>query len=256
MTQPDISIITPGGDRPWSFRRLAEYLSRQTFQGIIQWLVMADCKNPKPYVDLWNTFPLDARFRGCYMHMFEYDPGMIGPKSLARNLLRGLTFATGKYIVICEDDDWYHPDYLQIVYNHLTHHGCAVTGPIWQKYYHLPSLSWKIYKNIGSALCSTAFHNSLRGMMQDAARWCQDHNKKGLDRRFWDSLPMEIKDIYDPMNFNPVIGMKGLPGRFGIGVGHQPRAFNSDADASVLKDWVGEKDAEVYLNLRSTFCET
>jgi hypothetical protein len=138
--------------------------------------------------------------------------------------------------------------------NHLAADNIKSAGTIWQRYYHLPSLSHRTYKNVGSALCSTVFHRDLIPQLSAAARWCGENNRKGIDRRFWDSLEPEWKDIFEPEK-NQVIGMKGLPGRFGIVSGHQPRGFHADPDAATLKEWVGN-DANNYLNLRSKFNET
>lgn len=231
---------------------LKEYLFRQTFPGTIQWLVISDSQNQKPYEKIWLDFAMramqDKRFIDSEMHMISYLPELIGPKSLSRNLIRGLEMANGEIIIICEDDDWYGPEHIKECIDHLAADKIRATGTIWQRYYHLPSLSHRTFKNVGSALCSTAFHRDFLPKMMESAQWCGDNNRKGLDRRFWDSLDPEEKDIFEPEH-NQVIGMKGLPGRFGIGVGHQPRGFEDDQDTNILREWVGE-DARIYLELR------
>lgn len=252
--KPDITIITPSGDRPWSLRLLSQYILRQTFPGTIQWIVVSDSQNQKPYEQVWTNFACaaisDNRFINGAMHQLPYQPDLVGAKSLAQNLLWGLGHAEGELTFIGEDDDRYGADHLKECVSHLAKPGIKAVGTIWQRYYHLPSLSYRTYKNVGSALCSTAFHSSLKGKLMDAARWCGENNQRGIDRRFWDSLPEECKDIFEPKH-NQVIGMKGLPGREGIGVGHRPRDFIADADALTLKAWVGDHDAKVYLKLRS-----
>lgn len=230
---------------------LKHYLLRQTFPGTMQWLVISDSQNQDPYKQIWGHFGLmvDNRFQKSALHMLPYEKELVGAKSLAQNLWYGLTRAEGEIIFICEDDDWYGPEHLKDCVLRLAQDGIQATGTIWQKYYHLPSLSHRTFKNVGSALCSTAFHRDLIPKMIDAARWCGERDRKGIDRRFWDSLPPECKDIFDPEK-DQVIGMKGLPGRFGIGIGHQPRGFTIDEDAKLLREWVG-KDADTYLKLRS-----
>lgn len=250
MSNPNVTIITPGGDRPWSLNLLRQYLLRQTFPGTMQWLVISDSQNQKPYEDIWLNFAksMDPRFIDGQMHELPYDAEFLGPRSLAENLLWGLRRAKGEIIVICEDDDWYGPEHIKECVTHLAANKIRATGTIWQRYYHLPSMSHRTFKNVGSALCSTAFHRSLIPNLQEAALWCGENNRKGIDRRFWDSLESEEKDIFEPEK-NQVIGMKGLPGRFGIGVGHQPRGFINDADATVLREWT-EGDANAYLKIR------
>jgi hypothetical protein len=249
--KPDITIITPGGDRPWSFNLLKHYLLRQTFPGTMQWLVISDSQNQKPYEMIWTQFALqsDPRFIQGELHQLTYDKTIIGPKSLARNLVWGLMRAKGEIIFICEDDDWYGSDHVKECINHLAQPEIKVTGTIWQRYYHLPSLTYRTYKNVGSALCSTAFHRDLIQPLINSAVWCEEHEQRGIDRRFWDSLPEDQKDIFEPLN-NQVIGMKGLPGRIGIGVGHRPRGFEADPEAKMLREWIGN-DADTYLQLRS-----
>ena len=253
MSNIDITVITPGGDRPWSLDLLRKYLLRQTFPGSIQWLIISDSRNQKPYEQIWLQFVLhtlsDARFQNGALHQLPHDISSLGPRSLAQNLIWGLERAQGNAIFICEDDDWYGKGHLMECFYRLSKPKIGAVGTIWQKYYHLPSLSYRTFKNIGSALCSTAFHRNLIPIMIEAASHCYQHNQKGIDRRFWDSLSLEQKDIFDPKK-NQVIGIKGLPGRAGIGIGHQPRGFEQDQDAAILRAWVGD-DADIYLTLRS-----
>ena len=217
----------------------------------MQWLVASDSKNQEPYEKIWTHFcmMLDKRFRKCALYQLPYDETFLGPKSLAQNLWWCLERAEGEIIFICEDDDWYGPEHIKECVNHLAQPGIKATGTIWQRYYHLPSLSHRTFKNVGSALCSTAFHRDLIPKLIESVSWCGKNNRKGIDRRFWDSLPDECKDIFDPEH-NQVIGMKGLPGRLSIGVGHNPRGFEIDKNAELLHNWIG-KDVDIYLKLRS-----
>jgi hypothetical protein len=47
-------------------------------------------------------------------------------------------------------------------------------------------------------------------------------------------------------NQNVSIGIKGLPGRAGIGYGHEPKGFITDTGGRQLKKWVGPEWFNVY----------
>ena len=49
-----------------------------------------------------------------------------------------------------------------------------------------------------------------------------------------------------------VVGIKGMPGRRGVGQGHQEQFYGGrkrDAKGAVLRRWLGAEDANVYLDL-------
>jgi hypothetical protein len=92
-----------------------------------------------------------------------------------------------------------------------------------------------------------------------------------LDIRFWrkfngreadkltlpnDRLEWESKDgrslVFDDVNCSLYAGMKGMPGRRGIGIGHNERScYYLDKDLKVLRNWVlSESDYQKYLHIK------
>lgn len=166
-----------------------------------------------------------------------------GPRSLAMNLLAGLPLVRGDALLIFEDDDWYSPDHIQVCMSRL-HAGIKATGSNWQRYHNVSNRHWIIMRNKGSALCNTAILADLIPQLTQAARDAYQTNRKGIDQLFWTRLPQTVTDCHD---IDTVVGIKGLPGRKGIGMGHQPpdRRWTADPRLDKLREWIGA-DAELY----------
>ena len=247
----EISIITPTGDRYQTLRLLAFMLLNQTFRGVIQWIVVDDGETDASARALQGVGESLLANRGVftihYKRIFRREDQ--GPKSLAANVMAGLGLATAPNILIMEDDDCYHQDYVFDMHRRLM--AADVAGTIWQKYYHLPSMTYRIFLNRGSALCATGFRSHLIGTIAEAARACLLTGSKGIDAKFWglvSGCPSLKQDLFDPA-VDLMIGMKGMPGRGGIGVGHRPKKFLADPVGDTLRLWTG-KWAESYLEMR------
>ena len=95
-----VCCLTCTGDRPLALSRAKYYIQRSRYpvEGTVEWVVVDDGITP-------------------------YNPGECtylrrspdGPNSLGRNLLYGLIYIANSllipdYVIIHEDDDWYHPD--------------------------------------------------------------------------------------------------------------------------------------------------
>lgn len=93
-----ISIITPTYNRPAFLNRLKAYVLAQTHADF-EWLILDD--SPEPNVDFAAI--TDRRIR--YIHVPIRST--LGAK---RNEL--VAMSMGQYIVQCDDDDYYRPDYL------------------------------------------------------------------------------------------------------------------------------------------------
>jgi hypothetical protein len=82
----------------------------------------------------------------------------------------------------------------------------------------------------------------MRGAAIETFRWaCQQHTKF-IDLELW----RKHRSRY-LFGGGRVCGIKGLPGRGGIGMGHS-RDFNGthDPDGRILREWIGD-DADLYL---------
>lgn len=219
-----VSVITPTADQPTGIALAEKYMARQTVQPF-EWIV-ADDGAEAATLTMGQTHIVRKRDQE-------------GGRSLAGNTLAGLEAATGDVIVIWEHDDHYAPDHIEVCLAHLAKARAA--GSKWQRYYNVEHRCWIVMKNIGSALCNTAFTADLIPAMQAACDKVLCTGSIGLDRMFWDSLEPADKCVHE---IDTVVGIKGLPGRIGLGMGHRPgkngRIWRDDPGGFKLREWVGE----------------
>jgi hypothetical protein len=154
--------------------------------------------------------------------------------------LEGLDAVSKRDIVVfIEDDDWYSPEWLRAV-DSLS--GTAeLIGERRAFYYNVVKRSWMEMKNESHAsLCSTAITGSA---IETLKKVCQQA-PQFIDLALW--RVHRNKQLFDAQH---VVGIKGLPGRKGIGMGHNASyGFRQDPSAEVLRNRVGS-DADFYFNL-------
>jgi glycosyltransferase involved in cell wall biosynthesis len=227
-----ISVITPTADQPMGMRLLERYMARQTIRPD-EWIVADDGVEPAS-LTMGQTHVVRPR-------------AAEGGASLAGNMLAALERVTGDVVIVFEHDDHYRPDHIETCLRGLARH--KATGSIWQRYYNVEQRCWIVMRNIGSALCNTAFTSDLIPTMQAAAHAAIAKGSYGLDRLFWDSVATRDKLLTQT---ETVVGIKGLPGRKGLGMGHRPRqngrAWSDDPSGARLAEWVGA-DAQFYLGV-------
>jgi glycosyltransferase involved in cell wall biosynthesis len=220
-----ITLITPTADQPLGMMLAEQYIARQTV-GFHEWIVADD-----------GTVP--ARLTMGQKHLVrkrEHEGG----RSLAGNMLAALPHVTGDIVVMIEHDDWYSPLHLATSLQRLQ--DAKATGNGFQRYYNVHVRCFRLMKNVGSALCNTAFTADLIPAMQQAAKAAFQQGGYGVDRLFWDSLTSG-KDVHD---IETVVGIKGLPGRPGLGMGHRPdKGWSLDPQLVTLREWIGD-DVENY----------
>lgn len=217
-----ITLITPTADRPEAFALCERWMARQTVQ-YDQWIVVDD-----------GITPLTPTMG--QQHITRWRNGE-GVASLAGNLLAAIPHVEGDYVFIIEDDDYYQPSHIEVQVNHLQTH--SLVGCRWLHYYNL-GRGWRRIRNKCSALCNTAFEKRHLIDLGLAARKAIDEGTYHVDGLLWESVG------YDGLhNDITVIGMKGLPGRKGIGIGHHSDGWRVDPGKRQFKAWLGE-DAAYY----------
>jgi hypothetical protein len=151
-------------------------------------------------------------------------------------MLAGLAaIEPGAALVCIEDDDWYARDWLAHVAAELRHD--ELVGETHARYYNVATRVGRQLTNAEhSSLCSTAVRGSALGALRDACRT----GARWIDIDLW-------KRGGHLFGGHRVVGIKGLPGRGGIGMGHD-RAFRgqADPDGRLLREWIGG-DADAYL---------
>ncbi|HHA2844535.1 glycosyltransferase family A protein [Stenotrophomonas maltophilia] len=225
-----LTLLTATGARPAAWALCERWMARQDYSGPVRWIIVDDGADPQPV-----TFRRD----GWQLVLVRPSPHWApGQNTQARNLLKGLA-AVGpeERLVIIEDDDWYAPDWLTTIAAELEH--AELVGEHRARYYNVAQRRGRQLANTGHAsLCSTAMRGAALRDFADACR----SRPKFIDLELW-RRPRGRRLF----GGHRVVGIKGLPGRGGIGMGHD-LDFNGEADpcGALLRNWVGQ-DAEVYL---------
>jgi hypothetical protein len=204
-------------------------MARQDYPGTVRWVIVDDGAQAQPV-----TFARD----GWELEIVRPVPfWRAGDNTQARNLLAGLErIGADERVVVIEDDDWYARDWLSHVAAQL--HRAELVGECRARYYNVALRRGRQLSNTGHAsLCSTAVRGSALAELRAACRM----RPKFIDLELWRRARSRF--LFDG---HRVVGIKGLPGRGGIGMGHRDD-FQGTADAGghLLRDWIGD-DAGLY----------
>jgi hypothetical protein len=226
-----LTVVTPTADRPVAFALCERWMARQTRQPD-EWIVADGGQTP-------------VVCTGGQRHLHQRSG--LGVVNFLANVRRGVEAATGDLIAIVEDDDWYDARHLEVVIGQLTP-GVLAAGDDTQRYYHLPHRAWKRFPNIGACLCQTVFRREALPVFLHALSEAEDVRHYGIDGRFWSRLPRQQTSL---VRTETVLGIKGLPGREGLGIGHRPRLhdWTNDPQMRQLTAWIGPADAAIYHGL-------
>jgi hypothetical protein len=224
-----LTLLTATGARPEAWAICERLMAAQDYAGPVRWLVVDDGPEPQQV-----TFQRE----GWVVEIIRPAPAWRpGQNTQARNLLAGLAHChAGNRVVVIEDDDWYARDWLSHVAAQLEH--AELVGECRARYYNLPRRIGRQLQNAGHAsLCSTA----ISGRAIDALRRACQGAPKFIDLQLWRCF--HRRHLFDG---HRVVGMKGLPGRGGIGMGHRDEFSGvADPDGALLREWIGE-DARLY----------
>lgn len=217
-----IACLTCTGDRPKMLERSKYYLERSTLQA--EWIVVDDGITP------FNP-------GGCRYLRRKPD----GPNSLARNMLHGLRECNADIILFWEDDDWYAPTRIQNQVAGMRK--CSLHG--WRNsiYYNIAHRCWHAHMNTRhSSLFETGIRADLKAGLISLIE--KDVNNPFIDLKLWQEFwHLGRIERHDKQ----AIGIKGGPGRLGIGSGHRPVGYAPDSDFDTLKSIIGAADAEWYI---------
>jgi len=233
---PLVTIITCTADQPFGFQLCERFMARQTIwnSARLQWLVIDD-----------GLVPVAPTMGQTYVRRAR-EPGCTGAQSLARNLLTALPRVRGHYVVIAEHDDYYGPDHLERLVAQLAPARVLIAGDDIQRYYNVATRQWKVFKNRGAALCQTGFKRPLLPLFQRVVETCLAAGTYGIDGRLWAKMAPGDRALSHTAT---VVGIKGLPGRAGLGLGHRPTAaWTQDPTLQQLRHWIGD-DVACYADL-------
>lgn len=238
--QPLVTLITCTGHRPEALKICNKLMSNQTFQDEVQWVVIDD-EAPSDFFEIEIRYRADAsaaRFNiGKHGGPKLWEPGF---NTQRFNLDEAFKHIAGDYILIIEDDDWYHPTYIEEMVNLLQHHDLVGEGNA--KYYSLKVPGFKQMHNYQhTSLCQLGMRKEVLPLFYKAIH----SGELYIDIALWKKAFEEKLKTCIFTNRQLSIGMKGLPGRPGIGVGHTAKDYMYDAGMKQLEKWIG-KDVELY----------
>lgn len=226
-------LLTPTGGRPEALALLAGYINAQTYDGPARWIIVDDCepKSPLPTVragiDIGEVRPA-----------WRWLPGM---NTQAASMSEGLAWVEpGDTVVVLEDDDAYLPDHLANVLAALER--VEMAGEQVARYYNVATGRWKVLPgHYHASLASTAVRGRALAMLREV---CAAGSRR-IDMDLWQAFngPKVL------LGSENVVGIKGLPGRGGIGVGHRDAFGAPDRSGQVLAQWLGPR-AEAYRGFR------
>lgn len=249
-----MTVITPTGDRPLTFALCRHWMARQTLKPD-QWIVVDDGQT--------------ALRPDLFMKYIRRLPGPADPKfTMLANLTAALPEIAGDKIIFFEDDEYYAPDFIATMARQLDR--AELAGIMRSKYYHLPSGGYFKHTNIFHAsLAETGFRRGFLNQFKTLLNESRDF----LDIRIWRSVAggmvgMSARPgqstasmtermlaggrglLFDDVERPLYLGMKGLPGRTGIGIGHNAVNYPhfDSTDRRMLRQWIPD-DYKIYFDI-------
>ncbi len=231
----DVSCIIPTGVRPLFVQRAIEYWKRQSMSKTCRELIIATDGDVLP--DMSGT-------AGYNITLVEVKPG---PKkdSMVRNMSDGIRYASGEYIAVWEDDDWYGIDRLERQYKCIIETGVDMVGADRNIYYN-------IFKNMFRTMltpdhashCAMMYHRRVLRYFDYSAQ------PKGVYCDLEMSKRAKAHGGLYLMDNHTCRFVTGIKHATGYGIGHRPEhpRWNKDPGWRYLRDIIGEEDAEWYAN--------
>lgn len=240
-----ITLITPTGGRPEAWQLCQKYILNQTTvkSGTpIQWIVVNDCPD----------VPLPMLTETKLAKNIEMQ--IIIPQKLWRdgintqrtNMDESLKFVKGDFVFVIEDDDCYLPNYIDTMLWLLQKWDFVGQGN--SRYYNIQSRSYKEWRNYKhTSLCETAFKKSKLDCLDRAI----NSGQLFFDVQLWEIIKNERHSYLLFEHIGLICGMKGLPGKKGIGGGHVSNdpSFTPDPGFDKLREWIGVEYSKEYASM-------
>lgn len=241
MVGYDLALVTCTADQPIGMALCERFMQAQTAWGKmrIQWVVADD--GDVPAVCTLGQVHIRRR----------REPDCSPSRSLCRNLKAALREVYAPLIAIIEHDDYYGPSHLEEIVAALTsRHNALACGQMSRYYYNVERRCYRLVRDGAPALCQMALRAEAIPLLRKAAADMDSNNWRGVDLAFWRSVDANRRV---ELSQGSVVGIKGLPGRAGIGYGHRPtsRGWTPDPVGAKLAELVGAELAREYLSLHN-----
>lgn len=214
-----IALITPTGNRSKQIALCAKWMRRQTYQGDVLWIIVDDAI-PSTTDFILPDFKKNWEIKKVYPRP-EWVPG---DNTQSRNIQAGLNVVkehpevTSIYII--EDDDYYFPTYLEEMERRLV--GVLAAAEVDTVYFNVKTINPIYNKNRKhGSLFQTAFKPALIPVLENILY----NHPKFIDMQFWSKIQFMRINLFKTEKILS-LGVKGLPGRPGIGSGHVQRYTN------------------------------
>jgi hypothetical protein len=241
-----IALITPTGARPQQFNMCALWMSRQTYTGQIVWLIVDDAL-PRTTDAIEEHFKTDWTI----IKIYPEPTWTYGQNTQSRNIEVAINTLCTNYreadieaIFIIEDDDYYKSNYIERMMCRMQ--GFKVIGEMNTVYYNVYYRTYFVNRNTSHV---SLFQLAFRPEMLPLFKSC--YNEKFIDFKFYEKLHAQLYVHRGEVGFfnenNLAIGMKGMPGRAGIGAGHG-KLLNMHPDPAMtyLLTQMNNEDAKYY----------
>ena len=236
-----VTLITPTGGRPEAWIFCQRFIARQSYKGAIQWIVINDIHG--------TELVISDEIKACSnvsMEVYQSSkPWRAGINTQRPNMDDALPHVKGDFIFVIEDDDCYMPDYIKTMMFLMQEFPLVGQGN--SRYFNLKERRYKEWQNFThTSLCETALRKEKLDLLDRAV----NSGDLFMDGALWRIIRKENHKYLLFNHIGLVCGIKGLPGKIGIGGGHTPdESFAKDPFLEKLKSWIGLEYAEMYVSL-------
>jgi hypothetical protein len=239
MTDKKIVLITPTGARPKQIETCAALMKKQTYAGPVIWIIVDDC-------DPATAVFIDGSFRDGWdiWKIYPNPSWRPGQNTQGRNLKCAIDCLQQHFvrdeiggIFFIEDDDYYSDTYLERMVPMLD--GFDVIGETHTIYYNIAIRKWIMNHN---AEWSSLFQTAMTFNAIPAFE--RLYGEKFIDYMLFKQPDVRV-NLFRAGNIS--IGIKGQPGRSGIGAGHGwIRTMVDDPKLDQLRKFIGD-DVKFYM---------
>jgi hypothetical protein len=238
-----IYLITPTGNRPDQFITCVKLMQRQTYAGDVTWIIVDDCVPIST-----DIVKEDFREKWTIIKVYPEPIWTPGQNTQFRNMLACIKAleddSPGKDIeavFIIEDDDYYKPWYLQEMVKRMGTYD--IIGEVNTLYYNVRHRKYSPMNNYQhSSLFQTVISAKGIPFLKSACNRPPSGDSFFIDITIWREI--QNKNLFNAGNV--AIGIKGMPGRSGLGSGHNDNSLIlTDHNMDHLRLLMGE-DSKLY----------